>query len=101
MAIIEGYRGRGIGRLLLVAGIEWARSHGSHKVALEVWPHNDRARALYASIGFTEEGHFTRHYRRKSGELWDVVAMGMVLDAKSPGRARLGTPSARDGDRGL
>jgi len=26
-----------------------------------------------------------RHYRRRSGELWDAVIMGLVLDETSPG----------------
>lgn len=87
MAIVDGHRGRGLGRLLLSSAVDWARAHGSHKVVLELWPHNERARALYRSAGFTEEGHFSRQYRRKSGELWDAVAMGLVLDSTSPGRS--------------
>jgi ribosomal protein S18 acetylase RimI-like enzyme len=86
MAIIDGHRGRGLGRRLLLAGIEWAAARGAHKVALEVWPHNDRARRLYESAGFVVEGLHPRHYRRRSGALWDAVSMGLVLDHDAPGR---------------
>jgi RimJ/RimL family protein N-acetyltransferase len=44
-----------------------------------VWPHNDRAIALYARRGFVEEGRLVRHYRRRSGELWDAIIMGLPL----------------------
>ena len=86
MAIVDGHRGQGIGRRLLDTGLEWIRSEGAHKVVLEVWPHNDRARALYRSAGFVDEGVLRRHYRRRNGALWDAVMMGLVLDTESPGR---------------
>ena len=81
MAILDGYRGQGIGTRLVERGIEWARQAGAHKLALEVWPHNDRAIGLYDKLGFVEEGRLRRHYRRRSGELWDAVVMGRLLDA--------------------
>jgi putative acetyltransferase len=85
MVVDAEWRGRGVGSALLARAIEWARDVGAHKVALEVWPHNERARALYEKFGFVEEGRLVRHYRRKSGELWDAVLMGLVLDGTSPG----------------
>ncbi len=84
MAVADGYRGKGVGRALVTAGIDWARAQGCHKVALEMWPHNDRARRLYTWAGFIEEGRLRRHYRRHSGALWDVVAMGLILDLEAP-----------------
>jgi putative acetyltransferase len=54
-------------------------------VTLELWPHNRAARRLYERAGFVEEGRRRRHYRRRSGELWDSVVMGLVLDETSPG----------------
>ena len=86
MAIVDGHRGRGLGKLLLSHAIDWHRAEGSHKVVLEVWPHNARARRLYESMGFVDEGILRRHYRRNSGALWDVVTMGLVLDTAAPGR---------------
>jgi RimJ/RimL family protein N-acetyltransferase len=86
MAITDGHRGAGLGRALLDAAVGWARARGCHKVTLEVWPHNTRARRLYEAAGFADEGHLKRHYRRKSGALWDAVVMSLILDQESPGR---------------
>jgi RimJ/RimL family protein N-acetyltransferase len=69
----------------MAAGIAWSRESGAHKVTLTVWPHNRSAIALYRKFGFVEEGLFRRHYRRRNGELWDAVAMGLVLDRESSG----------------
>jgi RimJ/RimL family protein N-acetyltransferase len=79
MVVAEAWRGRGIGGALLDAGIAWARDAGAHKVALQVWPHNQAAIALYEKFGFEREGLLRRHYRRRSGELWDAVVMGLQL----------------------
>jgi putative acetyltransferase len=86
MAVQDRYRGQGIGKCLLDAATDWARDRSCHKIALEVWPHNERARKLYERAGFTDEGYLRRHYRRRNGALWDAVAMGLVLDRVSPGR---------------
>lgn len=85
MAILDGYRGLGLGRRLLDLCIEWARATGLHKVELDVWPHNRAARRLYESAGFVVEGRRRRHWRRSNGELWDSIDMGLVLDETSPG----------------
>jgi RimJ/RimL family protein N-acetyltransferase len=79
MLVVEGWRGVGIGAAMLDAAIEWATGAGAHKMALEVWPHNSGARELYRRAGFIEEGRKHRHYRRRSGELWDAVVMGRPL----------------------
>jgi RimJ/RimL family protein N-acetyltransferase len=79
MMVASEWRGRGIGTELLVACIDWARSTGAHKVQLEVWPHNAAAIALYEKHGFVREGYLVRHYRRKNGELWDSITMGLLL----------------------
>ena len=79
MVVAQGWRGQGIGTALLRAGIAWARGAGAHKVALQVWPHNQAAIALYEKLGFQREGLLRRHYRRRNGELWDAVVMGLLL----------------------
>ena len=84
MLVALPWRGRGVGTRLLGAGIDWARDAGAHKVALQVWPHNEAARALYRRFGFAEEGVLRRHYRRSNGELWDAVLMGLPLDEPPP-----------------
>jgi ribosomal protein S18 acetylase RimI-like enzyme len=79
MAVAAGWRGRGVGTALLAEAVERARKAGAHKIALQVWPHNAAALALYERFGFRREGYLTRHYRRRSGELWDAVVMGLPL----------------------
>ena len=85
MQVAELYRGRGVGTALLSAIMNWARANNAHKLTLQVWPHNEPARSLYEHFGFSEEGRLRRHYRRNSGELWDAIVMGLVLDQTSPG----------------
>ena len=80
MAVAAGWRGRGVGTALLAEAVARARKAGAHKLALQVWPHNAAALALYERFGFQREGYLTRHYRRRSGELWDAVVMGLRLD---------------------
>jgi len=80
MAVTGADRGRGVGGALLAEAIATARRLGAHKVALQVWPHNAAALGLYRKFGFVEEGRLRRHYRRRSGELWDAVVMGLPLD---------------------
>ena len=79
MLIAREWRGRGIGSLLLDGLISWAREAGAHKLSLQVWPHNQAAIRLYQKFGFQREGYLRKHYRRKNGELWDAVIMGLVL----------------------
>ncbi|MDQ3951372.1 MAG: GNAT family N-acetyltransferase [Actinomycetota bacterium] len=73
-------RGEGIGTALVEAALDYAREHGAYKVSLEVWPHNSAAIALYERFGFEREGYLRKHWRRRNGELWDSVVMGLVLD---------------------
>jgi len=80
MAVAAGWRGRGVGTALLAEAVARARKAGAHKLALQVWPHNTAAIALYERFGFQREGHLRRHYRRRSGELWDAIIMGLPLD---------------------
>jgi len=80
MMVAADRRGQGIGSALMAAAIEWARMAGAHKLSLQVWPHNEAARALYRKFGFEEEGLLRRQYRRRNGELWDAIVMGLLLD---------------------
>jgi ribosomal protein S18 acetylase RimI-like enzyme len=79
MAVAREWRGRGVGSALMAVAIEWARERGLHKLSLSVWPHNAAAIPLYRKYGFVEEGHRVKQIRRQSGELWDIVEMGLLL----------------------
>jgi ribosomal protein S18 acetylase RimI-like enzyme len=79
MAVARDWRGRGVGSALLAAAVEFARERGLHKLSLSVFPHNEAAIALYRKFGFVEEGRRVKQYRRSSGELWDAIEMGLLL----------------------
>jgi RimJ/RimL family protein N-acetyltransferase len=81
MAVSRPWRGRGVGSALLQSAIEWARSQDLHKLSLGVFPHNAEAIALYRKFGFIEEGRRVQHIRRSTGEIWDVIDMGLQLTA--------------------
>jgi len=68
-----------VGSALVAAAIDWARAQGMHKLSLSVFPHNAAAIAVYRKFGFVEEGRRVRHLRRASGELWDLIDMGLLL----------------------
>ena len=80
MSVAKDWRGRGVGTALMQVCIDWARECRIHKLALQVWPHNDVARRLYKTFGFEQEGVLRAHYRRQNGELWDAIVMGLVLE---------------------
>jgi RimJ/RimL family protein N-acetyltransferase len=95
MMVRDGHRGGGIGSALMAVCLAWCRERNAHKVALTVWPHNERGIALYRKFGFNVEGRLVRHYRRRSGELWDAIPMGLVLDTASPASPFDDSTSAR------
>jgi RimJ/RimL family protein N-acetyltransferase len=85
MAVAAGHRGLGVGGALLDEAVAWCRAAALSKINCQVWPHNDAALALYRSRGFLVEGRLRRHWRRRNGQLWDAIMMGLVLDQRSPG----------------
>ncbi len=54
LAVVPDWRGKGVGRTLLLAAEERARRDGCCKLTLEVQEDNLRARGLYESFGFTD-----------------------------------------------
>ncbi len=79
MGVDPRHRRGGVGSALLQACIDWARERGAHKIALQVWPQNAAAIALYEKFGFVREGYLRSHWRRKNDELWDAIVMGLLL----------------------
>ncbi len=47
--------GRGIGRVLIAKGEEWARSQGYRWLTLSVFAQNLRAREVYKRLGYGED----------------------------------------------
>ena len=80
MSVAKDWRGRGVGTSLMQTCVDWACERRIHKLALQVWPHNDAALRLYEKFGFEREGVLRAHYRRQSGELWDAIVMGRLLE---------------------
>jgi ribosomal protein S18 acetylase RimI-like enzyme len=50
--VAPGHRGRGVGRLLLHAALEFLRSRGVPRVVLSTAERNEAAQRLFASMGF-------------------------------------------------
>jgi len=56
VVVSGGYRGKGIGKLLLEAFEQESKRRGHEKIALLVDEENQRACKLYESIGYSEDG---------------------------------------------
>ncbi len=88
IAIDPGWRGRGIGRAMIEALLDWAAAHPSLvKVCLAVFANNSGATALYRSLGFVEEGRSLRHFQMEPGRFIDDVSMCVYV---KPGVAPAG-----------
>ena len=71
-------QGRGHGRRLLRALLDYARGNGAARVFLEVRPSNPHAIALYHDEGFNEIGRRPRYYPSHDGRE-DALVMAMEL----------------------
>jgi ribosomal-protein-alanine N-acetyltransferase len=80
LCIGPNYRGRGLGRHLLVRLLDIARWNGAERVFLEVRPSNPLAKALYESVGFREIGRRPRYYPAHGGRE-DAIVMALELAA--------------------
>lgn len=67
-------RGRGVGRAILDALLEWARQAGAVEIFLDVRPSNEGAIALYNSRGFVEIGRRPRYFRNPVEEAVEMRA---------------------------
>src|SRR6266581_2785328 len=78
IAIRDGWREVGLGRILMERILEWMRARGFQKAELAVFGSNGRARRLYESLGFESEGISRRHLLIRGG-YEDEVLMGLWL----------------------
>ena len=62
VVVDPGFRGRGMGRALLEAGLAWAASAGGERMLLEVEWANEPALALYRGMGFVEISYRANYY---------------------------------------
>ena len=79
MGVVEGWRGRGLGRALIDRALGMAPEAGFERVELEVYGSNTAALALYRAFGFQVEG-LKRAMRRLDGRVDDVVCMARRFD---------------------
>ncbi len=78
IAIREGWREVGLGRILMERLLEWMRVQGFEKAYLELFSTNARARRLYESLGFQVEGARKGQFKIR-GRYVDDVTMGLWL----------------------
>ncbi len=52
LAVTASHRGQGIGKKLMAAAEEWARTQGIAEIELNVWDENGRAVAFYEKLGY-------------------------------------------------
>lgn len=67
VCVAEAWRGRSIGRRLMVSLLERVRNSGMELAFLEVRPSNGAAIALYESMGFDRVGLRKGYYQSASG----------------------------------
>ena len=81
ISIAEAYQGRGVGRALMNACLDFA-DHWANYARVELTVHADNARAikLYQSLGFEHEGRL-RDYSFREGGYVDALLMGRVTAA--------------------
>jgi ribosomal protein S18 acetylase RimI-like enzyme len=88
IAVHEGHQSQGVGGVLMNELLRWARSNPRiEKVELQVRSSNERAIALYRSLGFVEEGRKTRRLKIGPNEYLDDVYMALWVGPLSVNNA--------------
>jgi len=73
------WRGKGVGRKLMLSIIEIAKESGFRKLVLATLANNPRAHSLYRGIGFRDVGVFLNQ-GILDGKFMDVLIMEMLFD---------------------
>jgi phosphinothricin acetyltransferase len=76
----RGWRGQGVGRVLLEKLTELGRTHGFHKLVLSAFPSNAGGMALYAKSGFRTVGIY-HEQGQLDGKWVDTIVMEKLLSA--------------------
>lgn len=80
IAIERDHRGRGVGRLLMQAAIDFARGEpGLDWIDLSVFSHNTPALKLYRDLGFVEQGRIEDKFRISGESITDIL-MTLKID---------------------
>lgn len=75
VAVHPSFRGKGVGKLLVLSALEEFRKRGASIVMLEVRPSNAAAISLYRLLGFVATGRRRRYY--ENGE--DAILMNLQM----------------------
>lgn len=84
IAIMDGYRGMGLGESLMRTALELSGKIGVTLVELEVFANNPKAIRLYRRMGFALVGRVPRKFRRLGRS---VDELKMYVDLERRGRA--------------
>lgn len=63
VAVLPAFRRIGVGRVLCAEAMRWANDAGAERMELEVRAASEGALALYAALGFEEQGRRKGYYR--------------------------------------
>lgn len=81
ITVMASARGQGVGRAMLETLETWAIEHGVDRIELGVFAANDRARAVYRTLGYLDEGVENSGVRFPEGDV-DVVRMYKLLRSR-------------------
>lgn len=79
MSVKSGWRGKGVGKELLGAALEWAPTAGIKRVELYVYVRNTPAIKLYERFGFEHEGRRRAFIREADDTFVDDLVMARLL----------------------
>ena len=77
IAVLEDFRGRGIGKQLTEALLQYLSNLGACYATLEVRVSNERAQNLYKSLGFVSVGKRKRYYEDNGEDAFLMVCEHM------------------------
>ena len=83
IGIEQNYWGMGIGRALLMAGVECAQRAGYTQLELDVVADNLAAIALYQSVGFIEFGRNPKGFCSRKAGWQELILMRLELNASA------------------
>ena len=79
ISILKEYWGLGLGKALTSACIQCAKDAGYIQLELDVVANNDRAIAMYKSLGFTEYGRNPKGFNSRFSGFQELVYMRLEL----------------------
>jgi aminoglycoside 6'-N-acetyltransferase len=74
------FHGQGIGREALWLGARWLFDRGHHRLIIDPAAANERAIAVYASLGFKPVGVMRAYERGPEGDWHDGLLMDLLVD---------------------